>query len=216
MKKWALLVLALGAAGGIFLWGNRCREQPLPHGHKARICHRLFRSPIMLVFDRDGRLFEYSVMEKLPRGGFQPRESYVDLFDSGHISEFVTNRVGGEPGLQKVEIATADDGRVDLVMEFSDVAHPLGGHLRRAISVDKPRCMEWAISKKQVSGRWMTKSTCADPKAFVPIAPNRVLEIVESLPILREREGLILGRIRQGQAVLGAEGLAVVQGPSFP
>lgn len=200
MKKWVALLVVIAGGVAIFLRGNRCVEQPLPHGHKAKICRGLFRPSIMLVSDARGRPFEYTVLEN--SRWFQPKESYLDLFGSGRISEFVTNRPGraGETGLaQTVEVSTADDERVDLVLEFAGVAHPLGGRLSRVTKVDKSRCSSWQLSKKRAAGRWISKSSCTDSSAVVAIAPGDAVGLVEAMPILREREGLILGRVRSDQ-----------------
>jgi hypothetical protein len=205
VRKWLALLVVIAMGIVVFVWGNRCVEQPLPHGHRAKICHRLFRPSIMLVFDGGGRPFEYAVLEKSL--WFQPKESYLDLFGSGRISEFVTNRhsSGGKVGLtQTVEVSIADDERVDLVFEFVGETHPLTGRLSRAIRVDKSRCSSWELSKKQVAGRWVSKRSCTDPSAAVAIAPGDAVALVEAMPILREREGLILGRGRSARGRTGS------------
>ena len=200
MKKWVTLVTAIALGIAILLWGNRCTEQSLPNGHRAKICHRLFRSPIMLVSDSRGRLFEYTILEN--SRWFQPKETYLDLFGSGRISESVTNSHGKDEraGLtQVVEVSTADDERVDLILEFVGEAHPLEGRLSRAMRVDKARCSRWQLSKKQIADRWLSKISCTDPSAVAEIAPRDAIALVEAMPILREREGFILGRVRSGQ-----------------
>jgi hypothetical protein len=203
MRKSVALLVVVAAGIAVFLWGNRCAQQPLPHGHKAKICHRLFRPSIMLVYDEGGRPFEYTILEN--SRWFQPRESYLDLFGSGRISEFVTNRhsTGDKDGLtQTIQVSTADDERVDLVFEFVGEAHPLAGRLSRAIRIDKSRCSSWELSKKKVAGRWISKSSCTDPSAAAAIAAGDAVALVEAMPILREREGFILGRVRsQGDRV---------------
>lgn len=199
LRHWKGISIGLAAlavsALAVFA-GTRCRTLELPRGYAAEICKSWFRDRSVITYDRNGRIVSYAKLSPDLGTGAPPAREAVDLFGTGRISQFITTRkpLENRPGFaQTVEISSQDDGRIDLILEFEGVGHPMAGVVTKATRVRRHACKTWRVITTRLSGATLTRKTCGEPDALEGTTLPEIRRVLETVPIIREREGYILG-----------------------
>jgi hypothetical protein len=193
--------LATLATGGLVLcllgawWANRCAGVPTPGRFRATVCYRWFRARYFKTSAQDGSLVSFAVLNPAdPHGA--PVSVDADLFGSGRMSEFVTNaRDNRGKQHQLIEVASRDDGRIDLIAEYDKVPLQARAGLVNAYVVNHESCSDW-VSIRTPSRS--LKMVCRSPSARKTIGDAELDRIVANLHLDREREsGFLLQRLEQ-------------------
>lgn len=174
-------------------FGTRCSMQALPNGYRGQICYSWFQPHMLIVSDTTGDPFFFAVLRGPIREHAPPSRGYVDLFGSGRISAFTTSHLdpAGQAWTETVELASKDDGRVDVVLEYGPVQHPLAGSLVRATKIRRDACKSWSSATEHVGDRQFAKFTCADRTAEEALALDQVEAAVATLGIADRRLGFV-------------------------
>lgn len=181
-----ILLVIVAAVAGL---GSRCEERSYL-GFRATVCTRWFRPAVVTLTDSEQQVFYYGLLDRQHRTHDLPTQEFVDLFGSGRISQFVVNAGPGATGYATTQrIATRDDGRVDVTLEFD------GRALSHATVVDRSACSSWRGTVERIRGRAIRQELCTDRGAVRPIDAEAAVRLLDGLKVRADRRRFLIDRL---------------------